>query len=213
VKNETSKKQSLSDTEICEKQDSLSVGMGEHDTLGGINFIAGYIKPLAKEWIGIDINREGVELLRKHGFNPIVVDAEKPFNLGKKFDIILAEEVIEHLSNLPVFLNNVYNHLKDDGIFIITTPNPISPSFFIQRLLGGEIKDVHIHNHTHWHTHETLIELLRRYNFEVVHYEYIHPMPVKQSILYKLVKIIWKLLPDVFGRNLLLIAKKSRKSE
>lgn len=183
------------------------VGMGKHDTLGGINFIAEYIKPIAKEWVGIDINKNGVNKLREKGFDARVINAEKPFNLKKKFDVILAEEVLEHLSDLPCFLKNVHRHLKDDGLFIITTPNPISHSFFLQRLFGGKIKDVSIWNHTHWHTHETLAELLRRHKFKIIHVEYIHPEPVDAPLWYNFCKLLWKLLPNVFGRNLLAIAK------
>jgi SAM-dependent methyltransferase len=188
------------------------VGMGKHDTIGGKNFIAGYVKSLAKKWVGIDINKEGVKFLRSQGFDVRVINAEKYFNLREKFDVILAEEVIEHLTNLPIFLRNVYRHLKDNGLFIITTPNPISPSFFFQRLLGGKIRDVSINHHTFWSTHETLIELLRRYKFKVIFYEYIHPLPAESTIFYEIViKPLWKLIPNIFGRNLLVIALKVKK--
>lgn len=182
------------------------VGMGKHDTIGGKNFIAGYVKPLSKEWVGIDINADGVKELQKHGFDARLIDAEKPFDLGRKFDVVLAEEVLEHLTNLPVFFENVRWHLKKDGLLIITTPNPISPSFFFQRLFGGEIKDVSINNHTFWQTQETLANLLRKYSFKVVDILYIHPEPAEPPFYYPFVKLLWKLVPDAFGRNLLAIA-------
>jgi len=184
------------------------VGMGKHDTIGGKNFIAGYVMPVSKKWMGIDINRKGVEKLRKKGFDAFIINAEEPFHLKQKFDVILAEEVLEHLSNLPTFFENVKRHLKEDGILIITTPNPISPSFFIQRAFGGKIKDVSIDSHMFWQTHETLINLLKKHSFKVIHVEYIHPEPAEPPIYYIFVKLLWKILPDVFGRNLLVIAKK-----
>jgi len=182
------------------------VGMGKHDTIGGKNFIAGYVKPLTKKWIGIDVNEEGVKKLREKGFDARVIDAEKPFDLKEKFDVVLAEEVIEHLTNLPVFLENVQEHIKMDGLFIITTPNPISASFFVQRLFGGKIKDVSVNQHKFWQTHETLTVLLGKYSFNVTHYEYIHPKPAEPSFYYPFIELLWKLFPDVFGRNLLAIA-------
>ncbi len=184
------------------------VGMGKHDILGGNNFIAGYVKPLSKRWLGLDINEEGIQRMRQNGFDLKKVNVEEPFDLNEQFDIILAEEVMEHLSNFPVFLQNVYRHLSNDGLFIITTPNPISPSFIYQRLFGNKIRDVSIWNHTHWQTHETLGELLHRYGFEIVHYEYIHPEPGDPSPYYSVIKIIWKLVPSQLGRNLILVAKK-----
>ncbi len=185
------------------------VGMGKHDVFGGTNFIAGYVKPRAKKWVGIDINKEGVMDLREKGFDARVYDAEKFFDLKRKFDIVLAEEVLEHLSNFPPFFDNVRRHLKRDGLFLITTPNPISPSFFAQRLVLNKIKDVSIWNHTHWHTHETLTGLLKRYNFKVISYTYIHPLPIKPAFWYYPFKFIWKIIPTQFGRNLFLIAQKN----
>ena len=183
------------------------VGMGKHDMIGGKNFIAGYVKPLSKKWVGIDINVEGVKKLQEYGFDARVIDAEKPFDLKQKFDVVLAEEVLEHLTNLPVFFRNIRRHLKKKGLLIITTPNPISPSFFFQRLFGKKIKDVSINNHTFWQTHETLANLLRRYSFEVVDMVYIHPEPAEPYLWYNFVKLIWKCVPDIFGRNLLCVAR------
>lgn len=183
------------------------VGMGKHDTIGGKNFIAGYVKPLSKEWVGIDINADGVKELQKRGFDARLIDAEKPFDLKQKFDVVLAEEVLEHLTNLPVFFENVRRHLKKDGLLIITTPNPISPSFFFQRLFGGEIKDVSINNHTFWQTHETLANLLRKYSFNAVYMLYIHPEPAEPPFWYPFAKLIWKCVPDILGRNLLFVAR------
>lgn len=185
------------------------IGMGKHDIAGGKNFIAGYVKPISKRWIGIDINEEGIKQLRENNFDVRLINAEKPFDLEEQFDIVLAEEVMEHLSDHKTFLENVYRHMKDDGLLIISTPNPISPSFLYQRLFGKKIRDVSIWNHTHWQTHETLTELLSRYGLKVVHYEYIHPMPAEPSTFYPVVKILWKLVPTDLGRNLLLIASKS----
>ncbi|MEM2507749.1 MAG: methyltransferase domain-containing protein [Nitrososphaerota archaeon] len=187
------------------------VGMGKHDTIGGKNFIAGYVMPISRKWVGVDINEKGVAKLRKMGFNALVIDVEKPFNLKQKFDIILAEEVLEHLSNLPTFFENVKMHLKEDGLLIITTPNPISPPFFIQRLFGGKIKDISVDSHMFWQTHETLINLLKKHSFKVIYVEYIHPEPAEPPIYYPFVKLLWKIVPSIFGRNLLVIAKKEEK--
>lgn len=183
------------------------VGMGKHDIMGGRNFIAGYVKPLAKKWVGIDINVEGIKKMKEKGFDARLVNAEKKFNLNEKFDVILVEEVIEHLSDFPTFLKNVYNHIKSEGLLIISTPNPISPSFFFQRFFGGKIKDVAIWNHTHWHTHETIKCLLDRYKFKVVYYEYIHPEPAEKQMWWYPVGIMWRFVPKIFGRNLLIISK------
>ena len=78
----------------------------------------------------------------------------------------------------------------------------------MQRLLGGKIKDVSIDHHMFWQTHETLINLLKKHSFKVVHVEYIHPEPAEPPLYYMFVKLLWKAVPSIFGRNLLIIAKK-----
>jgi SAM-dependent methyltransferase len=52
---------------------------------------------------------------------------------SRKYDIILAMDVIEHVASVKHFMNKVSQLLTDDGIAIISTPNKNS---FAARLLG-----------------------------------------------------------------------------
>lgn len=46
------------------------------------------------------------------------------FDLGKgRYDLVVSFQVIEHLYNPDVMLDNVRAHLKPGGIFLVTTPN------------------------------------------------------------------------------------------
>jgi len=54
---------------------------------------------------------------------------------NKKFDTIVAGEIIEHIVELPFFIKECRRVLKDDGVLIITTPNATGLSSF----LGGTI--------------------------------------------------------------------------
>jgi len=65
-------------------------------------------------------------------------DLNKKFDLKKKFDVIVAGEFIEHLENTGTFLKNVGRHLKKNGVFFLTTPNPTSSRFFIYGLMDRE---------------------------------------------------------------------------
>ena len=56
------------------------------------------------EVIGIDINKKEIEKMREEGFNVHVENAEK-INLDKNFNVVVAGEVIEHLSNPGISLN------------------------------------------------------------------------------------------------------------
>lgn len=52
----------------------------------------------------------------------IIADAQS-FNIQKKFDLILAGELIEHLYNPDGLISSCLLALKSNGYFIITTPN------------------------------------------------------------------------------------------
>lgn len=58
-----------------------------------------------------------------------------PF-LDGKFDTIVAGEVVEHLYNLPFFINECKRVLKKNGRLIITTPNARGLSSFIGGIVG-----------------------------------------------------------------------------
>ena len=45
------------------------------------------------------------------------------FFINKKFDVITSFQVIEHLYDPNSFLNNISEHLRENGILILTTPN------------------------------------------------------------------------------------------
>jgi 2-polyprenyl-3-methyl-5-hydroxy-6-metoxy-1,4-benzoquinol methylase len=55
-------------------------------------------------------------------------DLNANFNFNKKYDFIIAIEIIEHLENPSHFIKKLKNHLKPNGVIVLTTPN--ANSFF-----------------------------------------------------------------------------------
>ncbi len=51
------------------------------------------------------------------------VDCNKPFKIRKKFDKVIAIELIEHLWNVDGFLEELKKIIKPNGEIIISTPN------------------------------------------------------------------------------------------
>lgn len=184
------------------------VGLGDDDSYGGEHFIHKKVASVSNHCIGLDINKQGVKDLKGLGYNVKVQDIEKPFNLKESFDVILAEEVLEHLNNVGICMENIREHLKDNGVIIITTPNAQSISFFLQRLLRDEISGVSTTDHTHWHDISSIRTLLGRYGFEIEKYYYVHPLPINQTRKYKLIKFVFSFFPDRVGRNIVCIARK-----
>ncbi len=73
--------------------------------------------------VGIDIDERGVAILRQQGFHARTADA-MTMDLGERYDVIVAGELIEHLANPGLFLCNMARHLAPGGTLVITTPNP-----------------------------------------------------------------------------------------
>ncbi len=75
----------------------------------------------------IDLIPEPIQQLKKelegrHATLLVADAARLPFKTGS-FDIVLATEVIEHISQLPKFVSGAFKVLKPDGRLLITFPN------------------------------------------------------------------------------------------
>jgi len=92
----------------------------------------------------------------------IVIGDMETYSFNKEFDVIVAGDVIEHVKNQGLFLNNIKKHLKNDGKLIITTPNAKWPTVFLKP------------NPTHslWHDKYTLNRILEVSGFKIIYYKY-----------------------------------------
>ncbi len=168
-----------------------------------------YLSDVCGALTGVDIDPEGAEAMRREGFNVTVANVER-MNLGQQFDCIVAGELIEHLANPGLFLENAHRHLKESGYLILTTPNAFNARHFLRILKKGEIK-VHA-EHTCWYDPKTLSSLINRYAFAVekiywcrrkkwYQWRYLHKMK------YQIPKLLTKVRP-YFSGTLLLVARK-----
>lgn len=123
-----------------------------------------FLNQHASKLVGVDIDQDGIKQMKKDGYNVIEANAED-MNLGRRFDCIVAGEIIEHLSNQGLFLENIKHHLGKNGVLIITTPNAFSILSFWRILRKNKIK-VHA-EHTCWYDPITIEQLLGRYSFEI----------------------------------------------
>ena len=128
------------------------------------DWIHKHINSASKYCLGIDMDTVMVKTISKLGYNIIVGDAQN-FKLEKKFDVVCALDVIEHIEDVKGFLTSASNALKPDGKLILTTPNPWFYVRFIRCFFRG---DGGAHpEHVHWFCNTTIIELLRRYDYKV----------------------------------------------
>lgn len=121
--------------------------------------------------MGVDLLENEVQRMCDDGFNAICANVET-MSLERKFDIIVAGDIIEHLENLGNFLQRVKEHLSPDGVFLVTTPNPITWVRFLRVLLKGRAEANK--EHTCWFTAKVLRQLAMRNGLEVFEEAYLN---------------------------------------
>ncbi len=147
----------------------LDFGCVDHDWEKAISekkdfWLHGFICRYALKCVGVDIYEDEIKKLNKAGYTSIAGSAEN-IDLGRKFDVIVAGELMEHLYNPGLFLENVKRHLNDGGVFLISTPNPLFLWKFMQVLIKGA--PVVNEDHTCWFDPKTLAYLMTQHGFIV----------------------------------------------
>lgn len=147
--------------------------------------------------VGIDIDPDGIEALRSMGYEVRCEDVET-MDLGRRFDTIVAGEIIEHLESPGAFLRNMRRHLADHGVLILSSPNPFHARQTRRIWLHGKPR-VH-EGHVGWQDPFTLTQLLRRTGFEPFEAYWYQPHGSWVSA--------WKrLLRPYFSSNFLILAR------
>ncbi|HEY0048718.1 MAG TPA: methyltransferase domain-containing protein, partial [Pyrinomonadaceae bacterium] len=79
---------------------------------------------IAGELYGFDFDQKGIDILAASGTKNLYrADLEKleEVDLNEKFDVIIAGEMIEHLSNPGLFLRGIKRFMHRETILLITT--------------------------------------------------------------------------------------------
>jgi 2-polyprenyl-3-methyl-5-hydroxy-6-metoxy-1,4-benzoquinol methylase len=165
-----------------------SVGQNEQYCLWDI------IKNSAKTVTGIDLPQAedvAIKALNvpakgvSHSMDERIIRGNmETYEFGKTFDVIVAGDIIEHVSNPGLFMDNVKKHLSKDGKFILTTPNA--------KWLTVLFKP----NKTHvlWYDIYTLRQLVERHGLKIEWFKYymgnkpfynpfLQPLLIRQQIL------------------------------
>lgn len=73
-----------------------------------------------------DISKYAIEKAKKLSpkINFLTFDVQKGISIKKKFDLIIAFEVVEHLENPEKAILNMYNKLDNKGKLVFSTPYP-----------------------------------------------------------------------------------------
>lgn len=189
----------------CMGKTVLDLGSVDHasDHESGDEWLHKVIKGVAKEVVGVDFEEDEVRALNEKGYNIVVGNVEN-VRLNRKFDVVTAGELIEHLSNPGLFLDTVREHLADDGVAIITTPNAYAIRYHLKHLIKGIV--VPNAQHTAYFDYYTLKGLVGRHGFVIAESHYFFDTQTSK-IKYFLSRLV-TLFRKTFAPRILLVLKK-----
>ena len=132
---------------------------------------------VAGELVGIDVSPHGVEDAIDAGYEAYAADLQRPDEVAalclEPADVLLAGELIEHLSNPGAMLDAVRPLLHEGGSLIVTTPNAHAFTNLVAELIGFELVNS---DHVGWQSWWTGRTLLERHGFRVSEVAYF-PFP------------------------------------
>jgi len=148
-------------------KDVLDLGIIDHGleyALGSEKWLHNHIRTHAASVIGVDILANEVTALRKLGYDVECADVQT-MRLDRKFDVVVCGDLIEHVTNPGSLIETIEYHLKDDGVGLVTTPNPFAVGRFFQILTQRWI-DIN-YEHTAWFCPQTMFQLVERYSVTI----------------------------------------------
>jgi SAM-dependent methyltransferase len=126
----------------------------------------------AAKVVGVDSDPEGVSLFEARGWPTLCADVEQLPELNDDFDLVVAGEIIEHLSNPGLFLDSLAHRLRPGTEVILTTPSAYAIRRYWRFLIGHE--QVHP-DHVAYYSPLTLREAVARSGYVV---DEVHPYPI-----------------------------------
>ena len=149
------------------KLDCLDVGCG-----GGL--LSERMARLGALVTGIDVTKSSIEIAKIHAQNSRLninyintdISSFLKKNSSKKFDLVIASEVIEHINNRNLFFKEISKLLKNKGILILTTINKTVLSLFLAKFMAENILKLlpkGIHDFEKFVSPENLVEEAKPY--------------------------------------------------
>ena len=125
---------------------------------------------------GIDESENLINIAKLHSkrmglkINYKCMDIENLIKLKKKYDVIVALELLEHVNNVEHFCELIIKLLKNEGIIILSTINrTILSKFFVIEIAENIIKKIPkgTHDYKKFITPEQLRAIFEKYTYEI----------------------------------------------
>jgi SAM-dependent methyltransferase len=133
----------------------------------GGNSLHARLTKVAGRVAGVDLDEDMITYLRNRGVAEIYAGSAEALHETEippsRFDVIVAGDIIEHVSNPGRLLDSARTFLDPDGVIIITTPNAFGLPNYL-RFMRGKYSEgpEHVHSYTPF----TLTQLVVRHGWD-----------------------------------------------
>ena len=173
-----------------------------HSTLHGV----------AKALAGIDLDADSLRVMNERlGYGNLFhgdVEQLEKVPLNKRFDVVLAGDLLEHITCPGSMLEGIKRFLRQDGKVIISTNNAFGLNYQIRRWTGSFKEHF---EHVCFFSPETLLHLFERHGYTIVemHGAYTEPpYTFSQKVKFMLGMPLYKLFPILAGTIVVVATQK-----
>lgn len=137
---------------------------------GGLLDVARKVFPDAKTFVGVEISEVAAKAAKDKGYEVIVGSADDIDFGESKYDLIILQQVIEHVFNPDKVTENLERSLKPGGLLVIETPTNecLDMRIWKKRYWGG----YHIPRHFNIFNAKTYQRITGKYRLELVDENY-----------------------------------------
>lgn len=183
----------------------LDIGVVDHssDTDRRDNWLHGALAGTASELLGVDIVAGEIERLKDQGYNVECMDVTAGELPPGQWDLIVAGELLEHLSSPGGLFDAAAKLLAPAGTLVLTTPNPYALWRVAQNLSDRTSENL---DHALLINPWGMTELADRAGLGLLSFRGIGPNPVgwKAQLAYKASGLgLVKMTPEAFCESIL----------
>jgi 2-polyprenyl-3-methyl-5-hydroxy-6-metoxy-1,4-benzoquinol methylase len=116
--------------------------------------------------LGVELNPHFIEYINKQKVNILMVEPEVYMKSTERFEIILFDNVLEHLDNFDVVIKNSWDKLVPGGLMIISVPQVDWARLFLQKfkpIKKSTYSNLNIFNDVHEHVNYFTNETIKSY--------------------------------------------------
>lgn len=150
--------------------------------------------------VGVDYSREAINYFQEHNvFNNVLHgNAEHLEELGleQKFDVVVAGDIIEHLTNPGRMLDGIHSICRPDTLVIITTPHAFGLLSFLRFLANRFVEG---QEHVFTMNSQNIQHMAERHGFEVVELATCFQDHATNSPAFKLGRAFFERFPRLGG--------------